>query len=131
MEAAEVQQAQGTGQCRAHQQRGQHAVTRRQALDQQVAEEHAQYQQGAVLGRNEDFAADLEQNARQQRRGQRGRDAFDQALETAGQAADQHQHGAGDIGADRLAIAHPAQAGDQQGSAGGGPGHGDRGAVAQ
>ncbi|MNP14539.1 hypothetical protein D3C76_1068690 [compost metagenome] len=131
VEAAEVQQAQGAGQCRAHQQRGQHAVTRRQALDQQVAEEHAQYQQGAVLGGNEDFAADLEQDARQQRRGQRGRDALDQALEAAGQATDQHQHGTGDVGADRLAIADSAQAGDQQGGAGGGPGHGDRRAVTQ
>jgi hypothetical protein len=66
VEAAEVQQAQRAGQRGAHQQRGQHAVARRQALDQQVAEEHPQHQHGAVLGGDEDLAADLEQDARQQ-----------------------------------------------------------------
>ena len=85
----------------------------------------------AVLCGNEDFAADLEQDARQQRRGQRGRDALDQALEAASQAADEHQYRAGDVGTNGLAIAHTAQAGDQQSGAGGGPGHGNRRPIAQ
>ncbi|MNN32121.1 hypothetical protein D3C81_1458330 [compost metagenome] len=131
MEAAEVQQAKGAGQRRADQQRRQHAVARRQALDQQVAEEHAQHQQGAVLGGDEDLAADLEQDARQQRRGQRCWNALDQALETAGQAADKHQHRAGDVSANGFAIADTAEAGDQQCGARRRPGHGDRRAVAQ
>ena len=131
LETAEVQQAQGTGQRSADQQCGQHAVTGRQALDQQVAEEHAQHQQRAVLRGDEDLAADLEQDAGQQGRRQRGGDAFDQALEAAGQAADEHQHRTGDVGADRLGVADPAQAGDQQRRARCRPGDGDGRAVAQ
>ena len=73
---------------------------------------------GTVLRRHENFAADLEQDARQQRRSQRRRNAFDQALEAAGHPAHQHQHRTSDVGANGLAVADPAQAGDQQRCAG-------------
>ncbi|MNG16742.1 hypothetical protein D3C84_1006800 [compost metagenome] len=84
-----------------------------------------------MLGGDENFAADLEQDTGQQRRGQRRGDAFDQALETAGQSADQYQYGAGNVSADRFAVAHAAKAGDQQCSAGCRPGDGHRCAIAQ
>ncbi|MNN84119.1 hypothetical protein D3C76_586500 [compost metagenome] len=70
-----------------------------------------------MLGGHENFAADLEQDTGQQSRRERGGQALDQPLETAGQATDQHQYRAGDVGADRLAITDARQAGDQQGSA--------------
>ncbi|MNL61995.1 hypothetical protein D3C87_1859760 [compost metagenome] len=70
METAEVQQPHEPRQRRADQQRAQYRIARRQALDYQVSEEHAQHQRGAVLGGDEDFAADLEQNPRQQCRRQ-------------------------------------------------------------
>ncbi|MNY69903.1 hypothetical protein D3C86_2079160 [compost metagenome] len=70
METAEIQQPHQTRQRRADQQCRQHRISRGQALDQQVSEEHPQHQRGAVLRGDKDFAADLEQNPGQQGRGQ-------------------------------------------------------------
>ena len=70
MEAAEVQQPEHSRESGADQQGGEHGIAWRQALDDQVAEEHPQHQPGAMLRGNEDLAADLEQDARQQRRRQ-------------------------------------------------------------
>ncbi|MNE83383.1 hypothetical protein D3C80_1801940 [compost metagenome] len=84
-----------------------------------------------MLCGDEDLAADLEQNARQQGCCEGGGQAFDQPLEAAGQAADQHQHRTGDVGADRFAVTHAGQAGYQQGGSRCRPGDGDRGAITQ
>ncbi|KAI1691856.1 hypothetical protein Ddc_23997 [Ditylenchus destructor] len=60
-----------------------------------------------MLRGDEDLAADLEQNPCQQGGRQRCRDALDQFFKAAGHPANRHQHGAGDIGTDGLAITHP------------------------
>ncbi|MCY1288898.1 hypothetical protein D9M70_379630 [compost metagenome] len=131
LEAAEVQQAKRRRRHAAHQQRHQHGIARLQALEQQVAEEHRQHQGGAMLGGEEDLAADLEQDAGQQGRRERAGQPAHQPLEAAGQADQGEQDGADDEGADRLAVAHPRQAGDQQRGAWRRPGHYYGRAIAQ
>ncbi|MNG21486.1 hypothetical protein D3C84_1058570 [compost metagenome] len=84
-----------------------------------------------MLGGDEDFAADLEQDAGQQGRRQGGGEAAHQALEASGQPHQGEQGGAHHERADGFAVAHPWQAGDQQGRARCGPGDDDGGAVAQ
>ena len=76
--------------------------------------------------------ADREEDARQHRAGQRGRDRLDPAPERAPQAGDDDQHAGDGEGAERGRVAAgDLAARDEQGGAGRGPGDRDRLAVAE
>ena len=131
MEVAEVEQAEEAGQGDTHQQRGEHRIARRQALGDEVADEHRHHQRRLLLRGVADLDADAEQHAGQQGRGQRPRHLTHQPVEAASDAADRDQRGADDECTDGLAIRHTRQAADQQRGTGGGPGDDDGRAVAQ
>ena len=108
-EALEIQQAGNPGDQATHQQCGQHCVTWLQALGQQVAEEHAEHKQRLDTNGAEDFAADVEQHACQQRGGQGRRYPPHEAVEAASDAAQRDQGRCEDEGADRFGIGTPGR----------------------
>ncbi len=81
-----IEQAERARHDDARDERRRNRITRHEALADEIDEEHHDDERAPMLGCPKNLDADLEQDARQQRGGDAGRDALHQRIEPAGEA---------------------------------------------